>query len=52
MGIFGIFLKEDREFVIFKTGIPGGPDKDLLVCIWSSLFLSLNIIFQIIIISK
>jgi len=24
MGIFGIFPKEDREFVTFKTGIPGG----------------------------
>jgi len=25
MGIFGIFQKEDREFVTFKTGILGGP---------------------------
>ena len=23
--IFGIFPKEDREFVTFKTGVPGGP---------------------------
>jgi len=27
MGIFGIFPKEDREFVTFKTGIPGGPEQ-------------------------
>jgi len=23
--MFGIFPNEDREFVTFKTGIPGGP---------------------------
>ena len=26
MGIFGIFSKQDREFVTFETGIPSGPD--------------------------
>jgi len=24
-GIFGIFLKDERKFVTFKTGVLGGP---------------------------